>query len=82
VRRLVLSHGGAEPDLARLTAIRAAHDVDLLLAGGVTDPKVLSSLAAAGVNGVIVGEALFTGAIDYSAARRKLDSATTRGLST
>ncbi len=82
VRRLVLSHGGAQPDLARLTAIRAAHDVDLLLAGGVTDAQVLPSLAAAGVSGVIVGEALFTGAIDYPAARRKFDTATTRGLST
>jgi phosphoribosylformimino-5-aminoimidazole carboxamide ribotide isomerase len=82
VRRLVLSHGGAEPDLRQLAAIRAAHDVDLLLAGGVTDADLLPTLAGAGVSGVIVGEALFNGSIDYPAARRLLDSVTTRGLGT
>jgi phosphoribosylformimino-5-aminoimidazole carboxamide ribotide isomerase len=82
VRRLVLSHGGAAPDLARLGAVRAAHDVDLLLAGGVNDMEVLRALAVAGVSGVIAGEALFTGAIDYPAALQLLDSVNTRGSGT
>lgn len=78
VRRLVLSHAGATPDVARLRALRAAYDVDLLLAGGVTEADVLPELAAAGVSGVILGEALFNGAIDYSAALQLLESATPR----
>jgi phosphoribosylformimino-5-aminoimidazole carboxamide ribotide isomerase len=67
VRRFVLSHGGAAPDhetLARLSR----QGVDLLLAGGVTSVASLAGLAAAGVAAVIVGEALFTGAIDLVTA--------------
>ena len=74
VRRLVLSHAGARPDLARLRALRAAYDVELLLAGGVTEAAVLPEIAAAGVSGVILGEALFNGAIDYAAARQLLET--------
>ncbi len=79
VRRLVLSHAGEQPDLGRLRALRQRHDVDLLLAGGIVDPGVLASVAAAGVSAVILGEALFTGAIDYAAAVRLLEAAPSRG---
>lgn len=79
VHRLVLSHGGARPDPELLRGLRQRHDLDLLVAGGVTDPEVLHHLAAAGVSGVILGEALFTGAIDYAAAVRMLGSAASRG---
>jgi uncharacterized protein related to proFAR isomerase len=40
----------------------------VLLAGGVTDPSVLPPLRDAGVHGVILGEAIFTGAIDLRSA--------------
>ena len=63
VRRFVLSHGGTAPDtdaLGRLSAL----GMDVLVAGGVTSVEALPALAASGVAGVIVGEALFTGAID------------------
>lgn len=68
VQRLVLSHGGARPDGALLQRLLAAHDVELQVAGGVTQPEVLSELAAAGISAVILGEALLNGSIDLGAA--------------
>lgn len=62
VRRVVLSHGGASPDLGALARVRAL-GVELVVAGGVTDDATLGRLADAGVDAVIVGEALFTGAV-------------------
>lgn len=62
VRRIVLSHGGAAPDLAVLGRLRML-GVELAVAGGVTDMAGMSRLADAGVDAVIVGEALFTGAV-------------------
>jgi phosphoribosylformimino-5-aminoimidazole carboxamide ribotide isomerase len=67
VRRFVLSHGGAAPDLDALRRL-ARLGVELLVAGGVTSIESVRSLAGAGVSAVIVGEALFTGAIDLSLA--------------
>ncbi len=67
VRRYVLSHGGAAPDLDVLRRLSGL-GVDLLVAGGVTSLESVRSLAGAGVTAVIVGEALFTGAIDLSLA--------------
>lgn len=68
VRRFVLSHGGAAPDLARLAAMRRDHGAEVLVAGGVTQLDVLRGLRDAGVAGVLLGEALLSGAIDYTAA--------------
>lgn len=68
VQRLVLSHGGARPDAALLRRLIASHDIELQVAGGVTDPAVLAELAAAGVSAVILGEALLNGSIDFGAA--------------
>jgi phosphoribosylformimino-5-aminoimidazole carboxamide ribotide isomerase len=78
VRRLVLSHW-RQVELGRLMRQLAGHDVDVQLAGGVADADDLVAPARAGVGGVIVGEALFTGAIDYSAASRSLEHVTPRG---
>ncbi len=69
VGRFVLSHGGAAPDLGTLTRL-AGLGVELLVAGGVTSVGALADLATHGVAGVIVGEALFTGAIDFVSARQ------------
>ena len=68
VHRFVLSHGGAAPDVARLAALRREHGVEVLVAGGVTELDVLPRLRDAGVSGVMLGEALLSGAIDFQAA--------------
>ncbi|HEY7828749.1 MAG TPA: HisA/HisF-related TIM barrel protein [Candidatus Limnocylindrales bacterium] len=68
VRRFVLAHGGAEPDLALLAGLIGAHDIDLFVAGGARDPVGIGRLRDVGVRGIILGEALLSGAIDYPAA--------------
>jgi len=67
VRRFVLSHGGTAPDLKVLVRL-SAMGIDLMVAGGVTAAESLAGLAASGVTAAIVGEALFTGAIDLISA--------------
>ncbi|HVL53556.1 MAG TPA: HisA/HisF-related TIM barrel protein [Vitreimonas sp.] len=68
VRRVVLAHGGAQPDAALLDSLVRAYDVEVLVAGGAADIAGIRRLRDAGVAGVILGEALLSGAIDYSAA--------------
>jgi phosphoribosylformimino-5-aminoimidazole carboxamide ribotide isomerase len=68
VQRVVLSHGGARPDVTALARLAAEHDVELQVAGGVTDIAVVGELADAGVDAVILGESLLNGSIDFNAA--------------
>jgi phosphoribosylformimino-5-aminoimidazole carboxamide ribotide isomerase len=68
VARLVLGHGGVEPDLDRTRQLVRSYDAEILVAGGVHDLDALRRLRDAGVAGVILGEALLSGAIDYPAA--------------
>jgi phosphoribosylformimino-5-aminoimidazole carboxamide ribotide isomerase len=68
VRRFVLSHGGAEPDATLLAELIGRHDADFLVAGGATDPAGIRRLRDLGVKGIILGQALLSGAIDYAAA--------------
>lgn len=68
VRRFVLSHGGSSPDAAVLGALARRLEVDVLVAGGVTDHEALTRLRDAGINGVILGEALLSGRLDYPIA--------------
>jgi phosphoribosylformimino-5-aminoimidazole carboxamide ribotide isomerase len=68
VRRLVLSHGGNTPDTALLQSLVRRHDADVLVAGGVTDLTGVGRLRDAGVTGLILGEALLSGAIDFQQA--------------
>lgn len=68
VHRFVISHGGASPDIAALATLGRDHDAEILVAGGLTELATLERLREAGVSGVILGEALFSGAIDYGAA--------------
>lgn len=68
VARLVLSHGGAEPDLQRTRELVRTYDAEILVAGGVHDLDAIRRLRDTGVAGVILGEALLSGAIDYPAA--------------
>jgi len=67
VSRLVLSHATAG-DAEKLGPLTRARGFDLLVAGGVHDMAGLRDLRSAGVSGVILGEALLSGAVDYSAA--------------
>ncbi|MGH2408622.1 MAG: HisA/HisF-related TIM barrel protein [Candidatus Limnocylindrales bacterium] len=68
VHRFVLSHGGAEPDVPLLAELAKTYAAEFLVAGGVTDAAVLVRLRDAGVSGVILGEALLSGALDYPTA--------------
>ena len=68
VRRLVLSHGGATPDASLLQSLVHRHDADVLVAGGVTDLDGVRRMRDAGVAGLILGEALLSGAIDFPRA--------------
>ncbi len=68
VRRFVLGHGGSEPDIGLLTKLVRAHDIDLFVAGGVRDVAGIVRLRDAGMSGIILGEALLSGAVDYPAA--------------
>jgi phosphoribosylformimino-5-aminoimidazole carboxamide ribotide isomerase len=68
VARFVLSHGGAEPDLDRARELIRTYDADIILAGGVRDLDGLRRVRDTGVSGVILGEALFSGAIEFPAA--------------
>ncbi len=69
VVRLVIGHGGGSTEMESLAAIRASVDVEVLVAGGVRDLDGIRRLRDAGVAGIILGEALLSGAIDYTAAR-------------
>lgn len=68
VARLVLSHGGAVPDLERTRELVRSYDAEILVAGGVRDLDGLRRLRDTGVSGVILGEVLFSGAIEFPAA--------------
>ena len=68
VRRLVLSHGGAEPDAALIGRLVRDLDLEVLVAGGVVDLAGIRRLREAGAASVVLGEALLTGRIAYPAA--------------
>jgi len=68
VARLVLSHGGAAPDVETTAQLVRTYDAEILVAGGVHDLDAIRRLRDAGVAGVILGEVLLSGAIDYPAA--------------
>ncbi len=68
VHRFLLSHGGSAADLDLLGRLVRTYDADLVAAGGVRDLAGIRRLRDAGVHGVILGEALFSGAIDFTAA--------------
>jgi phosphoribosylformimino-5-aminoimidazole carboxamide ribotide isomerase len=68
VRRLVLSHGGSSPDPGLLQTLVRRYDADVLVAGGVIDLDGVRRMRDAGVHGLILGEALLSGAIDLPRA--------------
>jgi phosphoribosylformimino-5-aminoimidazole carboxamide ribotide isomerase len=68
VGRLVLSHGGAAPDLERVRSLVRSYPAEVLVAGGVRDLDDLRRLRDTGAAGVILGEAILSGAIELPAA--------------
>jgi phosphoribosylformimino-5-aminoimidazole carboxamide ribotide isomerase len=68
IRRFVLSHGGASPDLGLLRRLVAGVDAEFLVAGGISRIDRLAELRDTGVRGIILGEALFTGAVVFEEA--------------
>jgi phosphoribosylformimino-5-aminoimidazole carboxamide ribonucleotide (ProFAR) isomerase len=68
VHRLVLSHGGTTPDARLLTSLVSRHDADILVAGGATDLDGVRRLRDAGVNGLILGEAILSGSLELPRA--------------
>jgi phosphoribosylformimino-5-aminoimidazole carboxamide ribotide isomerase len=69
VRRFVLGHATGEAEIAQVAALARTLDADLLVAGGATDLDALRRVRDAGAAGIILGEALLSGAIDYQTAR-------------
>lgn len=68
IRRFVLSHGPAEPDVDLLARLTTSLDADVLVAGGARTADAVRVLRDAGVAAVILGEVLLSGALDYESA--------------
>lgn len=69
VARLVLTHGGTEPDLAAIRSIVRLYALEVLIAGGVRDLDGIRRLRDVGAAGIILGEAILSGALDLTAAQ-------------
>jgi len=69
VRRFVLGHATGDAEVAAVASIARSLDADLLVAGGVSDIEGVRRVRDAGAAGIILGEALLSGAIDYQTAR-------------
>lgn len=67
VRRFVFSHVG-DDGVELMRRLAEGLDAEVLVAGGVDSLDGLRGLRDAGVTGVILGEALFTGALDLGEA--------------
>ena len=68
VRRFVLSHATGDSEIEPVAALARTLDVDLVVAGGAGDLDGLRRVRDAGAAGIILGEALLSGAIDYQSA--------------
>jgi phosphoribosylformimino-5-aminoimidazole carboxamide ribotide isomerase len=69
VNRFVLAHGGSEPDVDRVRSVaRTYHGAEILVAGGVRDLDGIRRVRDTGAAGIILGEAILSGAIDLPAA--------------
>ncbi|HEY4227115.1 MAG TPA: HisA/HisF-related TIM barrel protein [Candidatus Limnocylindrales bacterium] len=69
VRRFVLGHATGDAEVAVIARLARTVDADLLVAGGVTDLDGIRRVRDTGAAGIILGEALLSGAIDYQTAR-------------
>jgi phosphoribosylformimino-5-aminoimidazole carboxamide ribotide isomerase len=74
VRRLVVSHWSAD-NIDLLAADIRGHDLELQLAGGANDSSGIDAARACGADALILGEALFSGAIEFTS-----NSSNSRGV--
>ncbi len=64
------------PDLQLLGKVRlVAPDAEIMAAGGIARREDLQSLAAAGIDGAVIGRALYEGTIDLRVALASFDTA-------
>lgn len=63
------------PNLHALAAMQRATSRPLIASGGVRSLADLHALSALGVEGAIIGKALYTGALDLAAAVREIEGA-------
>ena len=70
VRRFVFSHVASPEDIERVGAMAMGLQGEILVAGGISRPEELATLRDLGIGGVILGEAIFTGAVDLAEALR------------
>jgi phosphoribosylformimino-5-aminoimidazole carboxamide ribotide isomerase len=68
VRRLVLSHGGAGPDFSFLAEMARTVHAEIFVAGGTADLDTIRGLRDASIAGIILGEPLLSGALDFATA--------------
>ena len=71
VRRFVLSHGGASPDLELIRRLAASVEAGIVVAGGVDRASTLTGLQQAGAEAVILGEVLFDGRLEPTGCGRR-----------
>jgi phosphoribosylformimino-5-aminoimidazole carboxamide ribotide isomerase len=72
VRRLVVSHW--TPDsLDQVAELCRRHDLELQLAGGANDMNAVNAARAAGASALILGEAIFSGAIDFQTVKQGVE---------
>jgi phosphoribosylformimino-5-aminoimidazole carboxamide ribotide isomerase len=69
VGRFVVSHAASDDGIAALAQAVRAISAELVVAGGVRDVAGIKRVRDAGATGIILGEALLSGAIDYPTAR-------------
>jgi phosphoribosylformimino-5-aminoimidazole carboxamide ribotide isomerase len=69
VRRFVLGHATGDAEVGEIATLAREVDADLLVAGGIADVAGVRRLRDSGAAGIILGEALLSGAIDYQTAR-------------
>ena len=68
VRRFVFSHATGDDGRTLVGRVATGLDAEVLVAGGVRSLDELLALRDVGVAGTVLGEILFTGAIDLAAA--------------
>jgi phosphoribosylformimino-5-aminoimidazole carboxamide ribotide isomerase len=69
VRRFVLAHATGAVEAGHVASLARTVDAELLVAGGVTDLDGVRRVRDSGAAGIILGEALLSGAIDFTTAQ-------------